>query len=257
MSAYLESAPDGTHAVVLTDAQPGAIVPYGKYKEFANATYAGIDGDQIDEVTLFFGRVEDLEAGRPSTSSDQPYNEISAETARDAAATLEGGAVVFAPAVFNEDSTNAEFLGSCAEPGCVEVAEGLAMLPEVSTTEIDDGAMAAAGRAAEDASAFAADPPGPLSGLGETLLDLVRVLLLFGVPGLALFLALPERRWVEGLALVPLLGIAATTTVGVFVVALLRGPFTAGVGWLTWGLAAIGGAALAVLRRRRPNSARQ
>jgi hypothetical protein len=257
MSAYLEAAPDETQAVVLTDAQPGAIVPYGKYKEFANATYAGIEGGQIEDVTLFFGRVEDLEAGQASTSSDPPYNEISAETARDAAATLEGEAVVFVPAVFNEDSTNAGFLESCAEPGCVEVAEGLAILPEVSTAEIDDGALAAAGRAAEDALAFAADPPGPVSGLGETLLDLIRVLLLFGVPGLALFLALPERRWVEGLALVPLLGIAVTTTVGVFAVALLRGPFTTEVGWLTWGLAAIGGVALAVLRRRRPTSARQ
>jgi hypothetical protein len=252
MSSYLEAAPDGTKAVVLTDAQPGAIVPYGKYKEFANATYAGIEGDQIDDVTLFFGRVEDLQAGRSSTSSDQPYNEISAETARDAAAALEGEAVVFAPAVFNVDSTNAGFLESCAEPGCVEISDGLAVLPEVSTTGVDDGAVAAARRAAGEAAAFVADPPGPLSDLGETFLDLLRVVLLFGLPGLLLFVALPERRWVEGLVLVPLLGIAVTTTVGVFTVAVLRGPFTTGVGWLTWAVAAAGAAVLALVRSRRP-----
>jgi hypothetical protein len=251
ISGYLEAAPDGTRAVVLTDAQPGDIVPYGKYKEFANATNAGVEGHQIDDVTLFFGRVEDLEAGRPSTSSDEPYNEISAETARDAAAALEGEAVVFAPAVFNEDSTNAAFLEDCAEPSCREVVEGLAILPDISTAAVDEGAIDAAGRTAEEAAAFAADPPGPLSGLGETILDLLRLVLLFGVPGYLLFLAFPERRWVEGLALVPILGIAATTTVGVFAVAVLRGPFTDAVGWLSWAVASVGTAALALVRRRR------
>jgi hypothetical protein len=255
MSAYLRAAPEGTRAVVLTDAQPGAIVPYGKYKEFANATYAGIEGDQVDDVTLFFGTVEDLEAGSASTSSDQPYNDISAETARDAAATLEEEAVVFAPSVFNEDSTNAEYLESCAEPGCLEVSEGLAILPEVSSAPVDEGAVTAAQRAADEATSFASDPPGPLSGLGETFLDLVRLVLLFGVPGLLLFLALPERRWVEGLALIPLLGIAATSTVGVVAVAILRGPFTDVVGWLTWAIAAVGAATLALSRRRRERTA--
>ena len=255
ISGYLDAASEDTDAVVLTDAQPDGIVPYGQYKEFANATYAGIDGEQIDDVTLFFGRVEDLEAGRPSTSSDEPYNEISAETAGDAAAALEGEAVVFAPAVFNEDSTNAGFLQSCAEPGCLEIVEGLAVLPEVSTASVDEGAVEAARRSAEEALGFAADPPGPFSGLGETILDLLRLALLFGVPGVLLFLALPERRWVEGLALVPLLGISATTTVGVVAVAILRGPFSDAVGWLTWVVALAGTAGLALARRRRERSA--
>jgi hypothetical protein len=255
ISGYLEAAAPGTDAVVVTDAQPGRIVPYGQYKAFANATYAGIDGDQIDDVTLFFGQVEDLEAGRPSTSSDQPYNEISAETARDAASALEGEAVVLAPIEFNRDSPNAEFLESCQEPACLEVAEGLAVLPEVSTTAVDQEAVEAARRSAREAAAFAADPPGPLADLGETVLDLIRLAVLFGLPGLLLFRALRERHWVEGLALVPLLGIAATTTVGVVVVAVLRGPFTPAVGWLSWAVAVAATAVLALARRRRERSA--
>jgi hypothetical protein len=251
MSAYLRAAPGGTRAVVLTDAQPGAIVPYGKYKEFANATYAGIDGDQIDDATLFFGTVEDLEAGQASASSDEPYNEISAETAREAAATLEGDAVVFAPAAFNGDSTNAEFLEACAEPDCLEVAEGLAILPELSSAPVDEGAVTAAQRAAEEAVSFATDPPGPFSDLGGTLLAIVRLTLLFLLPGFLLFLALPERGWVDGVALVPVLGISVTTTVGVFVVAVLREPFTDALGWLTWAVATVAAGALALIRRRR------
>jgi hypothetical protein len=251
MSAYLRAAPEGTRAVVLTDAQPGAIVPYGKYKEFANATYAGIEGDQIDDATLFFGTAEDLAAGQASTSADQPYNDISRETAAEAAATLQGDAVVFAPAAFNEDSTNAELLEACAEPGCLEVAEGLAILPEVSSAPVDEGAVSAAQRAAEEAVAFANDPPGPLSDLGGTLLAIVRLALLFGLPGFLLFLALPERRWVEGVALVPALGIAVTTTVGVFAVAVLREPFADWVGWLTWAVATVAAGGLALVRRRR------
>ena len=255
-SAYLDAEPPGRRALFVTDAQPGEIVPYGQYKEHANAIYAGLDGDQIADTTLFFGRIEDLEAGRPSTSSDRPYNDISADTADDALALLDreaGNVVVLMPAVFNEHSTNSEFLASCQE--CVPLGEsGLVVVPEVGGTEVSDESVTAAEEAAADARAFAADPPGPLENLGGSALAGVRLGILFLLPGWLFYRRFDHRSWPEGVALVPLLGIASTTAIGVVLVAVLRGPFTPAVGWATVAIAAV--LALFVrlpdgLRRRR------
>jgi hypothetical protein len=240
-SAYLDAEPQDRRALFVTDAQPGDIVPYGQYKEHANAIHAGLDGDQIADTTLFFGRIEDLEAGRPSTSSDQPYNDISADTSEDVIPLLDreaGNVVVFIPAVFNEHSTNAEFLASCQE--CVSLGEsGLVVVPDVSGTEAADGAVAAANQAAEDARAFASDPPGPLENLGGSSVAAVRLGILFLLPGWLFYRRLDRRSWPEAVALVPLLGIASTTAIGVVLVAILRTPFTPVLGWATVAIAVI------------------
>ncbi len=255
-SAYLDTEPRGRQALFVTDAQPNGIVPYGAYKEHANAINAGLDGDQIDDVTLFFGRIEDLEAGRPSISSDPPYNRISADTAEVAIPLIEeerSNLVVFVPAVFNEHSTNAEFLASCFPDRCVQLGRnGLVVLPDVGG--IDQPAVDAANRAASEARAFAAEPPGPLQNLGGTLLAALRLGLLLLLPGWLFYRRFGRRSWPEGIALVPLFSIASVTTVGVFAMAVLRSPFTPVVGWVSWAIAV----ALALfarlpegLRRRR------
>jgi hypothetical protein len=240
-SVYLEAEPDGRRALFVTDAQPGRIVPYGQYKEHANAINAGLDGDQIHDTTLFFGRIEDLEAGRPSTSSDPPYNRISADTADEAIPLVEderGNLVVFMPAVFNEHSTNAEFLASCSSDECVQLGEsGLVVLPEVAGTPVNQRAVDAANRAATEARSFASQPPGPFENLGTTLLALFRLGLLLLVPGWLFYRRLARRSWPEGIALVPLFSIGSVTTVGVFAMAVLRSPFTPAIGWASWAIA--------------------
>ena len=250
MDGYLDRAEDGTRAVVLTDAQPENVVPYGQYKEFANATYAGIDGEHIDEVTLYFGTIDDFRAGQPSTSSDQPYNDISEETAAESFSVVDGGGpvVVFVPTVFNEESPNAETLSGCPETECVRVADTLAILTPPS--DVDEAAVDAARRAADEARGFAARPPGPLSGLGGTLLAILGLLLLFVVPGFLYWRAIPGRTWVDGVVLVPVLSLTLATTAGVVVVAILRQPFGAGVGWASWGLAVLAGVAAWLGARR-------
>jgi hypothetical protein len=252
MDGYLDTAEEGTRAVVVTDAQPENVVPYGQYKEFTNATYAGIEGEHIDEVVLYFGTIEDFRAGRPSTSSDQPYNDISEETSAETSSVLEGGdpVVVFAPTVFNEESPNADMLSECPETECVPVASTLSILAEQS--EVDEAAVGAGRRAAEEARGFAADPPGPVSGLGGTLLAVVGLALLFVVPGFPYWLAIPGRTWVDGLVLVPLLSLTLATTAGVVLVAILRQPFSAGVGWASWAIAVLAGLGAWLGARRRP-----
>ncbi|HZB03797.1 MAG TPA: MFS transporter [Actinomycetota bacterium] len=259
--AYLDASSEAERVVFVTDAQPGQIVPYGHYKEHANAINAGLRGDQIDQATLFFGRIEDLEAGRPSTSEDQPYNDISAETADEALPLLEeSGSVVMVPAVFNEHSTNLDFLDdpSCVEspPGmgpCVGVTEGLTILPDASTASVDEQAVEKAARAASEARSFAVSPPGPLSDLGSTLLATIRLLLLFVLPGFLYYRRMERRSWPEAVALVPLFSIASVTAIGVILVAILRGPFTPTVGWISWALAV----ALAVFGRLPARQARR
>ena len=246
--ALIELQPEGTPVVFVTDAQPGDIVPYGHYKEHANAIYAGLPGDRIADTTLFFGRIEDLRAGRASTSSDEPYNEISAETADEATPLLDGDVVVFMPAVFNEHSTNLRFLEGCAHDvlgttrrtPCVEAGDsGLYVLGDLSSTPIDQTGLVAAADAARDARAFVASPPGPFDNLGRTLLALVRLALLLLVPGWLFYRRFPNRSWPEGVALVPLLSITGLTTVGVVAMAVLRSPFTPAVGWISWGITVV------------------
>jgi Major Facilitator Superfamily len=243
--AYLDASPETERAVFVTDAQPGEIVPYGHYKEHANAINAGLRGDQMDQATLFFGRIEDLQAGQPSTSEDEPYNDISAETADESLPLLEKeGTVVLVPAVFNEHSTNLQFLDdpSCVEspPGqgpCASVTEGLTILPQSSTAPVDQQALAAAEAAAAEARAFAASPPGPFQNLGSTLLATLRLLLLLVVPGYLFYRRFDRRTWPEALAMVPMLSIASVTAIGVVLVAIVRGPFTGALGWISWAIA--------------------
>ena len=243
--AYLDASPDAERMLFVTDAQPGEIVPYGHYKEHANAINAGLRGDQIDQATLFFGRIEDLEAGQPSSSpEDQPYTDISGETSSQALPLLErDGTVVVVPEVFNEHSTNLEYLDACDTTECVELGgSGLYVLPEASTAPLDDAAVSDAERAAAEARSFAASPPGPGANLGSTLVATLRLILLFGVPGFLFYRRLDRRSWPEALALIPLFSIAAVTTVGVFLVAVLRSPFTPAVGWISWAIAVALGA---------------
>jgi hypothetical protein len=255
--AYLDASPEAERALFVTDAQPGEIVPYGHYKEHANAINAGLRGDQIDQASLFFGRVEDLQAGRASTSEDEPYNDISAETAGQALPLLEGSddVVVFVPAVFNEHSTNAGYVESCGAEECAPVGDtGLVVLSQVSTASLDEQALSAAEDAAAEARSFATSPPGPFENLGGTLLATLRLILLLVVPGFLFYRRFPRRSWPEGLALVPMFSIASVTAVGVFLVAILRGPFTPTVGWISWGIAvalAVVGRLPAGLARRR------
>jgi hypothetical protein len=255
--AYLDASPGAERALFVTDAQPGEIVPYGHYKEHANAINAGLRGDQIDQATLFFGRVEDLQAGRASTSEDEPYNDISAETAGQALPLLEGSddVVVFVPAVFNEHSTNAGFIESCGAEECAPVGDtGLVVLSQVSTASLDEQALSAAEDAGAEARSFAASPPGPFENLGGSVLATLRLILLLVMPGFLFYRRFPRRSWPEGLALVPMFSIASVTAVGVFLVAILRGPFTPAVGWISWGIAvalAVVGRLPAGLARRR------
>jgi hypothetical protein len=254
--AYIDASPDADRALFVTDAQPGDIVPYGQYKEHANAINAGLRGDQIDQATLFFGRIEDLQAGRPSTSDDEPYNDISRETATEALPLLgRDGTVVFVPAVFSEHSTNTGFIESCDENDCVPIGDaGLYVLSELSTVPVDEQALAAAEDAAAEARSFAVAPPGPLESLGGTVLASLRLILLLVVPGFLFYRRFPRRSWPEAVALVPLFSIASVTAVGVFLVAVLRGPFTPAVGWISWVIAvamAVAGRLPIGLRRGR------
>src|ERR671918_1360095 len=151
-SAYLQATPEDEAALFVVDAQGAAPLPYGEYKNFANAI----------------------------------YDEIAADTARDALPALEGdrNVVVFLPTIMNEETPNADILAACPSETCVEVGDtGLFVLPEVSGTPVDQGAVEAASVRATEARSFAEDPPGPFSGLGGTILSFLRLVLLFVVPG--------------------------------------------------------------------------
>jgi hypothetical protein len=259
LNGYLEADPDA-RALLVVDAQAESQVSYGAYKEYVNATYAGIDGDNIDRVTFFFGRVEDLEAGQPSElAGNDPYNTISAETATESLTLLqEDNVAVLMPALMNIPSTNEAFLEECTtgdSETCSDFGHpSLFVLPDLSTAEIDQAASEAARSAGAHAFAFAEDPPGPFENIGSTLLATLRLALLFLLPGWLFYRRFERRSFPEAIALVPLFSIAAVTTIGVFAMAILRSPFTTTVGWASWGIAVLIGAFWTLpagIRRRR------
>ena len=253
--AYLAADP-GLRAVFVVDARPEGTVPYGRYKESANAVLAGLAGERIDRARVFFGRIEDLVAGRPTLLGDQQYDSLSRDTAEAALPWMErhaGRLAILVPVALNEPSTNpAALADGCIGDRCgTSVGRSeLVILPAPGGAQGWPEAIAAAREAAAGARAFAADPPGPFEGLGGTLLAAARLALLFLVPGWLMARGFAARSRIETMALVPVLGIAAVTAVGVAMLAILRGPLTAGVGWSIWGLS-LGLAHLAASMGRR------
>ncbi len=257
LNGYLEADPD-VRALMVVDAQGESQVSYGAYKEYLNATYAGIDGENIDRVTFFFGRIEDLEAGQATElPGNDVYNTIATETAKEALAVLEeDNVVVFLPAEMNTPSSNEEYLGECTEvifrtgtflsdtQPCSEVGNsGLYAVPGLSSSEIDEAsfrsAFEAGATAASQATTFATNPPGPFENIGSTLLATLRLALLFLLPGWLFYRRFERRSFPEALALVPLFSIAAVTTIGVFAMAIVRSPFSPTIGWASWGIAVL------------------
>ena len=62
--------------VFVTEARPGEVVPYGKYKEFANAIYAGVGGPRIEDVAdrLRQGGADSVAAlGSPRLTNEENY----------------------------------------------------------------------------------------------------------------------------------------------------------------------------------------
>ena len=240
--AYLDATP-GQRALLVIDAQPGAeVVPYGEYKEYVNSAFAGVEGDQIDDVVVFFGRVEDLAAGTSTTIGVEQSDAISAQTAPQALRALDrdqGNLTVFVPSVFNQYSTNLEAVRQCPGELCGRRLgdAGLYLLPDLSGTPVSPPAESAARAAAREARDFVTTPPGPGDDLGSTLLSLAGLALLFVVPGWLLFVRIPGLSAVEGLVLVPMLSIGAVTVIAVAAVGVLRGPITPTLGWATWVLA--------------------
>lgn len=230
--AYLDAEPADRRALFVVDARPEGVVPYGRYKEYTNSIYAGLDGDQIDRSFVHFGSIDDIREGSPTATGVDQYDSISADTATSAKRVLErhtGNLVVFVPAVFNDPSPNVDAVAACA--GCTRLGDtGVYLDPDAGATSVSEEAAAAAVSAAGETRAFVADPPGPLSGLGGTLLSILRLGLLV-VPGWLLYRRIPGRSGIEGLALVPLLSVAALSSVGMITLAVLRGPLSVAVGW--------------------------
>jgi hypothetical protein len=250
--AYMEASGADRKAIFVIDAQPDPeIVPYGEYKEYTNSVFAGVGGERIDDSFVFFGRAEDLLAGEPTSLGDPPYDALSAGASPDALRTLResrGDVVLFLSSVFNQYSTNLEYVEGCSD--CIRLSEsGMFLLP--GGAPASDAAIAAARAAGAEAREFEASPPGPFASLGGTLLAVIRLALLLVLPGLLLIRPIPLVGAIEKLSIVPLLSISAITVVGTAVLAVLRGPLTPAVGWVVWAIAAAGGLAVAFVGRRR------
>jgi hypothetical protein len=249
---YLEASEADRKAIFVIDAQPNPeIVPYGEYKEYTNSVYAGVGGERIGDSFVYFGRVEELFAGAPTSLGNAQYDALSAGASPDALRTLRespGDVALFLPSAFNQYSTNLDYVEGCSD--CIRLSEsGLFLVPGGASPS--DPAIAASRAAGAEAREFEASPPGPFAGLGGTLLAVIRLVLLLVLPGLLLIRPISMVGAVERLALVPLLSISAVTVVGTAVLAVVRGPLTPAMGWVVWAVASAGALAVALVGRRR------
>jgi hypothetical protein len=200
---------------------------------------------------VYFGRVEELLAGAPTSLGDPQYDALSAGASPDALRTLRespGDVALFLPSAFNQYSTNLDYVEGCSD--CIRLSEsGLFLVPGGASPS--DPAIAASRAAGAEAREFEASPPGPFADLGGTLLAVIRLVLLLVLPGLLLIRPISMVGAVERLALVPLLSISAVTVVGTAVLAVVRGPLTPAMGWVVWAVASAGALAVALVGRRR------
>ena len=209
----MEAQPEERRSLWVVDAQGEDQVPYGAYKEYANAIYAGLGGDEIADTVLYFGSIEDLRTGTASTLGDEIYDAIAEETAfgtdpRRIRSTCPKGrsrswsgrpATSWSSCPRCSTTRRSRTRRSCPRAArtsaCRSGRVPCTSSPRSATRPWMRMGLAAAEQAAVGARAFAAIPPGPLANIGNTLLVTLRLALLFGLPGFLYYRRFRDRSW--------------------------------------------------------------
>lgn len=223
--------PDAPVIFVVDDEAPEEVRIYGFAKLAGNVTRYGVPGEMQDRTAYYLGSLDSFEAGEPSErDGDEYYRELSEASLDDVRKVLEGAGaqapVVVVPSTFNATGSNAGL-----------VQEGSVLLPGGGNLPEDGG-----------------DEDGSFLRIPIMLV----VLALLALPGWLLMKSVfPEAGLGDALGLVPALAAALLAFSGVFVLAIARAPFGAGLQWVAYLVALIGsGVMFARGRRGAPAGAR-
>jgi MFS family permease len=258
VSEYASHLPEDVPIVFVND-YPARRVAWGWSKTFANVGRAGLEGDQAERSTIYFGHLEDFVAGQPSEEGEPTYDRVSRGFFDESQATLERfdePPAAFLVGAFNVGSSN-EALADTDVPigrlpsGYVAIGPGVVLLQGEGLQPVDAAAMAAAQQVGDAAEAYLADPPGVLDDPLHLLRVIAVLALLLVVPGLIAARYFQLEDGVVRLALVPGISIGLLLAAGSVVVAVTRSPIGTGHAWAAVALAVLAAVGLSLLARRR------
>jgi hypothetical protein len=221
LHSYLESLGDQDRPVIFViDQEDHSPQVYGYTKLSGNTSRYGLPDEQIDRGHLFLGALEDFVRGRPTSTGEDIYDELSAETLREAREGIEQSRqspIVVVASIFNTTGANAEI--ATGEGASAGFADG-------DVWALHDGAITdlATGERLEVVQTLVAEtgPPGAL--------HIVRVVLAFALlllPGLLAYRRfLPGGGLPEALGLVPALAVVLLSFAGIALLAALRSPYS-------------------------------
>ncbi|HEU4481000.1 MAG TPA: hypothetical protein VFS18_03870, partial [Actinomycetota bacterium] len=218
----LAEQPSDTPVVFIVDNEATEKVRvYGFAKLAGNVTRFGVPGSMQDHTAFYLGSIENFVTGTATERGDDDYyRDLSQESLDDVNAIVEDAGsdpIVILAGTFNESGSNVRFATGASVPPAPDRGQLWVALGE-DIFGMQPPAVATTGD--EDAS--------PL----RIVITLVMVALMF-LPGLLLWRSLvPDGGLAEALGLVPALGIAVVSIIGIVAVAITRGPLDTATAWV-------------------------
>ena len=232
MEAYVAREPADRPIVFVVNYQDDQKA-YGWAKTYSNTARAGLDGAQALRSYIYFGKVSDFLAGRPTAGTDHTYSRVSRRFFQETEAGLRAHnakpvAVMLQP--FNQEPANSGAMTGFTDltPGrCPETTEGCraVVVDGKDTAPVDASAVAAARQAGSAEVQTLARTPGTFDDPGHLLRVIIGLLLLAVVPGAIASGWFELRSPADRIALVPGISIALSLFSGVVVLAVTRSPF--------------------------------
>lgn len=253
-SEYLEQKP--ADAVFVAAASP-RMAPNRIWGEIWRGDWslvrAGLSAPQIPRTHLFLGSVEDFLASRPTRTGNSTLDLVSEASFEGIERDLDGRQpVVFLIRDMNLHLGNATYLDASR---ATILGADLVLLEGPGIAPPDPAAVEAARAAGFQASGELA-APARLAGPLRLLRLAVGLTLVLVVPGALAARWLGARGFPAAVGVVPAVSLAMNATSGLVLLAVLRRPLTAPVGWATVGLATAVGAGLLIASFRRDRAAR-
>ncbi|MGH2700226.1 MAG: hypothetical protein ACRDJ2_00450 [Actinomycetota bacterium] len=257
----LAGADGDTPVVFVLDQESRNQQVWGFTKLAGNTSRYGLPDGMIDQGYIYLGSLENFLQGASTDAegnavepgscdpedakaalSDDVYAALSAETLCDIQDNAEGAPIVVLAQVFNSTGFNAEVAS-----GAVEGAPNLVGDSEVWA--VADGVVSVVLGGELPAAQDAGDSPSPLH-----LLRVIAGFVLLLLPGLLIYrVVLHDGGLPEALGMVPALSLLSLSLIGTLLIAVVRGPFGAAMGWatLTLAVALCGGMNLMTRTRAR------
>jgi hypothetical protein len=246
----LASTDPDTPVVFVIDDEPGQPFQiWGSTKLAGNTSRYGLPSEQIDRAYLYLGSLENYFAGEPTLRGEETYDKLSPELLEDeqaGAAESDEEPIVVVAEIFNPAGANAEIASGETQPTVPSTAEGVADFERLWI--LHDGTIDRIGESVTPT------PPEDDASFVHLVRAVVGLALLLLPGALALRFFLPDAGATDAAGLVPALGVAISTLAGIAVLALTRAPFSAGLAWVSLGLAILIGGVLLVFGRRAARS---